>query len=118
MRFEIPCCPECGKPACKVTETIVAVASLTREDDGSFAYAGGSDVCWDTQETYLDENDEATLGCENGHEWQSELTAPVTCECGVTVAPNDPYFATPCGTHCEACFEKHRAECEVCDKEF
>ena len=45
-------------------------------------------------------------------------TAAVECECGEIVAPNDPYFATPCGTHCEACFEKHRAECEVCDKEF
>lgn len=45
-------------------------------------------------------------------------TAAVECECGAVVDPNDPYFATPCGTHCEACFEQHRAECEVCDKEF
>lgn len=44
---------------------------------------------------------------------------PVDCsDCGTSVYPEDPYFATPCGTFCSKCMRKHVKQCEVCKNEF
>lgn len=46
---------------------------------------------------------------------------PDTENCSDCDAPVDreaPYFATPCGTFCEACMTKHAAQCEICATEF
>lgn len=39
-------------------------------------------------------------------------------ECDTVVSPADPYYATPCGTFCSQCMEKHAKECGVCAHEF
>ncbi len=39
-------------------------------------------------------------------------------ECNTTVNPEDPYFATPCGTYCSEHMREHAQTCEVCRKAF
>lgn len=40
-------------------------------------------------------------------------------DCNATVTPDDPYFATPCGTFCSSCMrEKHALGCGICASEF
>ena len=35
------------------------------------------------------------------------------------VGPNDPYFATPCGSYCSDCMEtEHASGCGICASEF
>jgi len=38
--------------------------------------------------------------------------------CGAWVEADDSYFATPCGTRCDACMEEHAEECGICRNEF
>lgn len=38
--------------------------------------------------------------------------------CNAEVYPEDPYFATPCGTYCSRCMRRHMKECEICRGEF
>ena len=39
-------------------------------------------------------------------------------DCGTPVEPDDPYYATPCGTYCGECLAKHAKECGSCAHEF
>jgi hypothetical protein len=39
-------------------------------------------------------------------------------DCDTLVYPEDPYFATPCGTFCSRCIRKHAKGCEICADEF
>ena len=39
-------------------------------------------------------------------------------ECGAIVRPEDPYFATPCGTFCEEHMRAHVKQCEICASQF
>jgi hypothetical protein len=38
--------------------------------------------------------------------------------CSAKVYPEDPYYATPCGTYCSEHMRMHADECEVCRSEF
>ena len=38
--------------------------------------------------------------------------------CEARVSEDDPHYATPCGTFCDECMEKHIKECGVCHTEF
>ena len=39
--------------------------------------------------------------------------------CDAMVGPNDPYFATPCGSFCSECMEtEHASGCGICAGEF
>ncbi len=52
--------------------------------------------------------------------WVSNSDAGLPCctDCEASVAEDDPYSATPCGTYCVDCMSSHMAECEICRKEF
>lgn len=40
-------------------------------------------------------------------------------ECDQPVVPDDPYYATPCGTYCGGCmYTKHAPECGICARAF
>jgi hypothetical protein len=39
-------------------------------------------------------------------------------DCFVAVHPEDPYYATPCGTYCSTCMRKHVKDCGICVTEF
>ena len=68
MRFEPSNCPECGQQAKGTLETIPGIARLLFDEDGNAEYLGGTDVCWDGQETVRDESGRATLVCPDGHD--------------------------------------------------
>jgi hypothetical protein len=42
----------------------------------------------------------------------------VECDCGEVVTRFDPFYATPCGTHCATCMQAHVGVCEICASEF
>lgn len=77
MRFEKPCCPECGECADGTFETVTGVALLNFEPDGSAEYGGETKIFWDDQKT--DWNKDGTLLiCHQGHTWRSQdLDCPV-----------------------------------------
>jgi len=52
------------------------------------------------------------------HEAEALEEQPVACGCGIEVAPDARFFATPCGTFCEECFGVHAENCELCRKEL
>lgn len=90
----------------------------------------------------IDIDDNATLGvCDNGvlidaSVWVSFDDAKICPECqqsvegeddhahcngkdcGERVTPDAMYYATPCGTYCNACMGKHASECPVCAHQF
>jgi len=80
MRFQPWRCPVCAQHAKGVLETIPGLALLVFEDNGEAQYAGGTDVCWDGQETVCDQNGQATLVCPEGHQWPAVVD-------GVTATP-------------------------------
>lgn len=67
-------------------------------------------------------NDDHKADCSCG--WQglvADLVDGEICngdDCGVLVEPDDPYYATPCGTYCTGCMDKHAKDCEICAHEF
>jgi hypothetical protein len=38
--------------------------------------------------------------------------------CTTMVNPEDPYYATPCGTYCSEHMREHMKSCEICRNEF
>jgi hypothetical protein len=78
-------------------------------------------------------------GQGNGEEYSVAKQAPLTADaaftlikeelqvedeqcsgdsCKTIVTPDDPYYATPCGTYCGECMKEHAKDCEICRKEF
>ena len=76
--------------------------------------------------------DQTGRGCgQCGREWVEDLSRPATTEpdhedheecsekdCTERVYPEDPYFATPCGTYCTEHMREHVKECGVCKNHF
>lgn len=59
------------------------------------------------------------LDCYPTEEPDKTLTYECNGEkCGAKVYPEDPYYATPCGTFCSDCMHDHAKECEICASEF
>ena len=73
MRLEPWKCPECDQPAKGTLESIPGVARLLFDEDGNAEYFGQTDVCWDGQQTVLDESGRATLVCPEGHDWPAVM---------------------------------------------
>ena len=73
MRLNPSKCPQCGQQAKGTLETIPGVARLLFDEDGRAEYTGSTDVCWDGQETVLDESGRATLVCPDGHDWPAVM---------------------------------------------
>jgi hypothetical protein len=81
MKLVTPSCPKCGSPAHGTVENILGTAVINIEDDGTFEYAGDTDMHWDTQETITNEKGHITLTCGQGcPDWVSG----VICEEGET----------------------------------
>jgi len=81
VRFVIEKCPECGENPSGIVQVIPCMASITRQGDGSFDFAGESDVWWDDQRTDIYEEmgqaegeGTVSLGCKNSHRWDSKYT--------------------------------------------
>ncbi len=85
MRFNPSKCPQCGQLAKGTLETIPGLALLMFDEDGNAEYAGGTDVCWDGQQTIRDEQGRVRLMCPDGHEWPA-----VTGETGLLLSQGDP----------------------------
>jgi hypothetical protein len=66
------CCPVCGEPAETILEHTMVEAHIN-VDGERWNYAGGSNVCWDSQKKVRDPQGRCTLKCCNGHEWLSDL---------------------------------------------
>lgn len=74
MILILPLCPTCGQPAMGIVESVLGVAQLDCAEGADFDYAGRTDMEWDTQKPVLDEDHQATLLCEQKHQWQSLVT--------------------------------------------
>ncbi len=61
MRFLPHDCPECGHTAMGMLEMVPGIALLLQIEDGTFQYAGGTDVSWDSQTTARDPSGRVTL---------------------------------------------------------
>ena len=70
MKFKISNCPECGEPPKGIVEELQGLAFLLEQDDGSFEYAGQTDMWWDSQES-LEFDGKCELMCCNRHLWFS-----------------------------------------------
>jgi len=66
-------CPECGEDPAGIIEQVHGRAQLDRQDDGSMAYGGGTDMNWNSQEPARDEHDRVTLFCPARHTWQAGM---------------------------------------------
>ncbi len=74
MQFSKPDCPECGKKAADMLESLYAWAHLNYfEDADVFDYQGGSKVDWDSQEPDENKEGKVQLQCPAGHQWDSEV---------------------------------------------
>jgi hypothetical protein len=52
---------------------------------------------------------------------EPEEAQPCQCShkgCTTMVNPEDPYYATPCGTYCSTHMREHLKSCEICRNEF
>ena len=72
MRFEISACPECGQDPHYILESMLVHFEIELTD-GEFDYAGHSDEFVETSEPVRDSEGRVTLGCQDGHEWQTIL---------------------------------------------
>lgn len=73
MRFETDRCHQCGKEAAYILESMLVHYWLERSPEGQFDYSSHSEEWVETSEPVKDPAGRITLGCEDGHEWQ---TAP------------------------------------------
>lgn len=73
FKLKTPKCPECGEIAHQVEETLMTKASIDENEDGTFDYAGDSEVDWDSQEPARDGSGNVTLFCECGTSWASGM---------------------------------------------
>ena len=70
MRFETGACPECGHDASYVLESMLVQFEI-EPADGEFDYTGHSEEFVETAEPVRDPQGRVTLGCRDGHEWQT-----------------------------------------------
>lgn len=77
MRFDEPLCETCGAPAGGIVETLLAVASIYADENNpeKFEYLGDSDVCWDSQTPFCDEDGGLIILCCSrcDNEWNARM---------------------------------------------
>ena len=72
FRFEISACPRCGGEPTDIEESVLANAHITKQGDGSFDYAGESEICWDSQKADKDGEGRISVICGNcRHTWRT-----------------------------------------------
>lgn len=82
MRLTTPTCPECGAAVRGTADLVPGNALLQRLGDGSYEYAGQTEMWWDGQMNEIEwervlcgggDGSERTvvLDCEVGHRWVS-----------------------------------------------
>ena len=101
MKLDPHICPECGEPADRIVEKVIAVAGIDVQDDGTWEYDGtGSEVDWNTQKPVRQAGERVTLQCTEGHEWQAvEIDdEPTLREKGDDVAAAATAFVTQAAT--------------------
>lgn len=82
MKFDPIKCPKCREHARGTVDLVYGVATFTSPDEnGEVAYAGETEIFWDSQETLTDTNANGDpcgifLSCPNGHEWTAKEVSP------------------------------------------
>ncbi|MGH9462283.1 MAG: hypothetical protein ACRD1X_13770 [Vicinamibacteria bacterium] len=72
MRLTIPRCPECETPAVYILESMLVHFEIELSLGGAFEYTGQSEDFCETAEP-VERDGTITVGCENGHEWQTPV---------------------------------------------
>ncbi len=72
MQWEQPTCPECGERARGRLEVVQAEAMFNQAEDGSYEFAGESEIYWDDQKP-IPGGELQVLLCHEGHEWHTAL---------------------------------------------
>ena len=74
MKLSAKFCPTCAEPANKIGEVIHVNAFISfDEETQTFEYDGESEIFYDNQRPYRDDNGMAQVACSNGHVWDSKL---------------------------------------------
>lgn len=108
-----------------------ATDELEIDDNPAISRGGDDDGVWVAARVWISDVDAGICrkcgqpGADGDDSWDG-MCPPcadkesVECqECEAKVDPDDPYFATPCGTFCGNCMKnKHAKECGVCAGEF
>jgi len=67
MWIEVSACPVCGQEPQSIDETVMCNAEIVADEDGSFSYAGNSEMLWNTQEAPEDRDGRVTVRCAADH---------------------------------------------------
>lgn len=73
MKYTVSKCPTCGGVAAAELNTVPVFAGLIENDDGGFDYSGNSEVDWNAQGPWLDEDGFTVLHCAELHSWETEI---------------------------------------------
>ena len=73
MKYKMSRCPTCGGLPVAELNTVPVVAGLVENEDGGFDYSGNSEVDWNAQEAWLDENGLTVVHCAERHSWETEV---------------------------------------------
>ena len=73
MKYTVSKCPTCGGLPVAERNTVPVFAGLVENDDGGFDYSGNSKVDWNAQQTWLDEDGFAVVGCAEHHSWETDV---------------------------------------------
>jgi hypothetical protein len=74
MRVNPHLCPECGEPADRIIEQVIAVAGIDVQEDGTWEYDGkGPDIERNPQKPKFVGESRVGLQCSNRHEWPADL---------------------------------------------
>jgi hypothetical protein len=82
MKLHVPLCPTCGAPAHGTVERLSGVAEFGEvpAPDGEVDYFGETEVCWDGQQTALQDDSKPEgpenlpiVCCAEGHDWPTAI---------------------------------------------
>jgi hypothetical protein len=73
MKYTVSRCPTCGGLPVAELNTVPVFASLVENDDGGFDYSGNSEVDWNSQEPWLDEDGLTVVHCAEHHSWETDV---------------------------------------------
>ena len=73
MKYTVSRCPTCGGPPVAELNTVPVFASLVENEGGRFDYSGNSNVDWNAQQAWLDEDAFTVVHCAEYHSWETEV---------------------------------------------
>jgi hypothetical protein len=62
-------CPECGEEIIGSVDLVPGCALMNVEPDGTFEWAGETEMFWDGQYNHCEDPTKLLVQCRNGHEW-------------------------------------------------